>query len=106
MKRIARGIFKFVINNPDPFIVRIGQTGFGKDKMQYPIEKPLTTITTKAEHCLVTPTMDADRKKLLKVVPVNPRMSQESINEVIDRAILNSSLVAVQLEAVDKEGNY
>lgn len=50
--------------------------------------------------------MEADRKKLLKVVPVKPRMSQESINEVIDRAILNSSLVAVQLEAVDKEGNY
>ena len=57
MKRIARGIFKFVINNPDPFIARIGQTGFGKDRMQYPIEKPLTTITTKAEHCLVTPTI-------------------------------------------------
>ncbi|WP_157456775.1 DNA cytosine methyltransferase [Carnobacterium maltaromaticum] len=57
MKRIARGIFKFVINNPDPFIVRIGQTGFGKNKMQYPLEKPLTTITTKAEHCLVTPTI-------------------------------------------------
>lgn len=53
-----------------------------------------------------TAAMEADRKKLLKVVPVKPRMSQESINEVIDRAILNSSLVAVQLEAVDKEGNY
>lgn len=53
-----------------------------------------------------TAAMGADRKKLLKVVPVKPRMSQESINEVIDRAILNSSLVAVQLEAVDKEGNY
>ena len=53
-----------------------------------------------------TAAMEADRKKLMKVVPVKPRMSQESINEVIDRAILNSSLVAVQLEAVDKEGNY
>lgn len=55
LKRIARGINKFVINNPQPFIVRIGQTGFGKDKLQYPLEKPLTTITTKAEHLLVTP---------------------------------------------------
>lgn len=57
MKRIARGIFKFVINNPNPFIVRIGQTGFGKDRLQYEIDKPLTTITTKAEHCLVSPTI-------------------------------------------------
>lgn len=55
MRRIARGIQKFVIDNTDPFIVRIGQTGFGGDGMQYPLNKPLTTIVSKAEHCLVTP---------------------------------------------------
>lgn len=55
MRRIARGIERFVINNPKPFIVRIGQTGFGGDRLQYELEKPLTTITTKADHCLVTP---------------------------------------------------
>ncbi|MGR6906169.1 DNA cytosine methyltransferase [Lysinibacillus sp. BSL11] len=55
MRRIARGIERFVINNPSPFIVRIGQTGFGGDRLQYQLNKPLTTITTKAEHCLVTP---------------------------------------------------
>jgi DNA (cytosine-5)-methyltransferase 1 len=55
LRRIARGIERFVINNPKPFIVRIGQTGFGGDRLQYELDKPLTTITTKAEHCLVTP---------------------------------------------------
>lgn len=55
MKRIARGIMKFVVDHPDPFIVRIGQTGFGKDKLQYSIDQPLTTVTTKAEHCLISP---------------------------------------------------
>lgn len=55
LKRIARGIQKFVVENPNPFIVRIGQTGFGKDRLQYKLDTPLTTITTKAEHCLVTP---------------------------------------------------
>lgn len=55
MRRIARGIEKFVVQNPNPFIVRICQTGFGGDWMQYPISQPLTTITSKAEHCLVTP---------------------------------------------------
>lgn len=54
-RRIARGIQRFVIDNPDPFIVRIGHTGWGGNKMQYDIDKPLTTITTKAEHCLVAP---------------------------------------------------
>lgn len=55
LKRIARGIQKFVIDNPEPFIVRIGQTGFAGDGLQYELNRPLTTITTKAEHCLVTP---------------------------------------------------
>ncbi|PZM63477.1 DNA cytosine methyltransferase [Paenibacillus dendritiformis] len=93
LRRIARGIERFVINNPTPFIVRvnhsgsnhhycdsieepfktvtskngwglvtpyiarIGQTGFGGDRLQYDIEDPLTTVTTKAEHLLVTPVL-------------------------------------------------
>jgi DNA (cytosine-5)-methyltransferase 1 len=48
-------IQRFVIDNPKPFIVRIGQQGRGKDGMQYELKRPLTTITTKAEHCLVEP---------------------------------------------------
>lgn len=95
LKRIARGIQRFVIDNPTPFIVkcnhtstkasydcfrgqaldqplqtitkthgyavatpiiaRIGQTGFGGDRMAYEAAKPLTTITSKAEHLLVAP---------------------------------------------------
>src|SRR5690606_37079305 len=54
-RRIARGFQRFVFENPRPFIVRIGQTGFGGDRLQYSIDQPLTTITTKAEHLLVAP---------------------------------------------------
>ena len=54
LRRIARGIQRFVIDNPKPFIVRNGQTGWGADRLQYDINEPLTTVTTKAEHCLVT----------------------------------------------------
>lgn len=92
MRRIARGIERFVLNNPKPFVIkvnhhgeqfrgqdideplqtitakngwgvvtpfvaRIGQTGFGGDRLQYEAEQPLTTITTKAEHLLVSPTL-------------------------------------------------
>ncbi|AYH27139.1 DNA cytosine methyltransferase [Pectobacterium parmentieri] len=95
LKRIARGLERFVINNPNPFIVkcnhtstktrydcfrgqslneplqtitkthgyavvapyiaRIGQTGFGGDRMAYDAETPLTTVTSKNEHLLVAP---------------------------------------------------
>lgn len=57
MRRIARGIQKFVIDYPNPFIVQIGQNGFSKNDRSYQINQPLTTIVTKAEHCLVTPTL-------------------------------------------------
>lgn len=38
-----------------PIIARIGQTGFGGDRMAYEAGKPLTTITSKAEHLFVAP---------------------------------------------------
>ncbi|WP_413732310.1 DNA cytosine methyltransferase [Sodalis sp. RH20] len=38
-----------------PVIARIGQTGFGGDRMAYSPEGPLTTVTSKAEHLLVAP---------------------------------------------------
>lgn len=56
LNRIARGLQKFVIDNPEPFIVQIGQTGFTKDR-SYSIHEPLTTIVSKNEHCLVAPTL-------------------------------------------------
>ncbi|HEJ8089471.1 TPA: DNA cytosine methyltransferase [Serratia liquefaciens] len=38
-----------------PIIARIGQTGFGGDRLAYESGKPLTTVTTKAEHLVVAP---------------------------------------------------
>ncbi|HHX8939447.1 TPA: DNA cytosine methyltransferase [Yersinia enterocolitica] len=55
LRRIVKGLQRFVIDNPDPFIVRLGQTGFGGDRLQYPLDQPLTTITSKAEHLLLEP---------------------------------------------------
>lgn len=93
LRRIARGIQRFVLNNPQPFVMRvnfagsnhhycdsiddplktitakngwgvvtpyiarIGQTGFGADRLQYQVTDPLTTVTTKAEHLLLSPTL-------------------------------------------------
>lgn len=57
LKRIARGLMKFVINNPKPFIVSIGQTGFAGDGRQHGIDEPLRTVVSKAEHCLCEPVL-------------------------------------------------
>ncbi len=54
MRRIARGVQRFVLESPAPFIVRIGQTG-GGGSYSYGTDEPLTTVTTKAEHLLCAP---------------------------------------------------
>lgn len=91
LKRIARGIEKFVIENPEPFIVQvnhggenfrgqsinspmptmtsknghgvvipvmtaIGHTGFSDDR-SYSVTAPVKTIVSKAEQCIITPTL-------------------------------------------------
>jgi DNA (cytosine-5)-methyltransferase 1 len=57
LRRIAHGIKRFVLEAADPFIVRLGQTGHGDSGKVRSIDAPLTTITSKAEHCLVVPTL-------------------------------------------------
>ena len=52
MRRIARGIQKFVIENPRPFIVRYKFDNEPEDS-----EKPLSTVTTINSHYLAMPTL-------------------------------------------------
>lgn len=56
MERIARGLKKFVLDNPEPFIVPIG---YGERKGQalrvHDIEKPLPTIVGSGKHYLCEP---------------------------------------------------
>lgn len=67
MRRIARGIHRFVLENPKPFIVQIGHTG---ERLRYStptimvntsnhpgskVTDPLMTITTGGHHMLVAP---------------------------------------------------
>lgn len=57
MRRIAHGIKRYVLENPKPYIVRIGHTGHGDAGKVRPAGAPLSTVTTKAEHLLCSPTM-------------------------------------------------
>lgn len=56
MRRIARGVWKYVINNSNPFIVPV--THHGSDRIN-PIDEPLRTVTTahRGEFALVAPHM-------------------------------------------------
>lgn len=54
LRRIARGIKKFVIDNPNPFIVN-----YKFDNAPESVENPLSTITTVNSHYIVTPTITA-----------------------------------------------
>lgn len=55
MRRIARGIQKFVIDNPEPFIVTVNHSGDGFQGQS--TDEPLGTITAKNGYGVVTPTI-------------------------------------------------
>ena len=57
MRRIARGIKRYVLDAAEPYIVRIGHAGHGDGAKVCGLDDPLTTITSKAEHLLVAPTL-------------------------------------------------
>lgn len=56
LRRIARGIQRFVIDNPSPFIIRVNYSGSNHHYCD-PIDEPLKTITAKNGWGLVTPTL-------------------------------------------------
>ena len=55
LRRIAKGIQKFVIDNPEPFIVTLNHSGDGFRGQD--INEPLHTITAKHGYGVVTPTV-------------------------------------------------
>ena len=54
MQRIARGLRKFVLQNPDPFLIEINHGG-GDARRLKTLEEPLPTITGKHGFGIVTP---------------------------------------------------
>lgn len=57
LRRIAHGVMRYVVNAAQPYIVRIGQTGHGDAGKVRGIHEPVSTVTTKAEHMLVAPSL-------------------------------------------------
>lgn len=108
MKRIARGIQKFVIDNHEPFIVQVNHSGANHHYCNN-INDPLTTITAKHGYGIVSPVMTAigqtgfsdDRSYGI----------DEPIRAVVSKAeqcIIASSLIQYHSEQSSKEvrGQY
>jgi DNA (cytosine-5)-methyltransferase 1 len=57
LRRIAHGIKRYVLDNPRPYIVRIGHTGHGDAGKTRSVDEPISTITSKAEHLIASPTL-------------------------------------------------
>ena len=57
LRRIAHGVMRYVVDSAKPYIVRIGQTGHGDSGKVRSVDDPLSTVTTKAEHLLVSPSL-------------------------------------------------
>ena len=57
LRRVAAGIQRYVIDAAEPYIVRLGHTGHGDAGKVRSVHEPLSTITSKAEHLLVAPTL-------------------------------------------------
>lgn len=57
LRRIAHGVKRYVLDAARPYIVRIGHTGHGDAGKARSVDEPLSTVTSKAEHLLVSPTL-------------------------------------------------
>lgn len=56
LRRIARGIKKFILDNPNPFVIRVNYSGSNHHYCDS-LDEPLKTITAKNGWGLVTPTL-------------------------------------------------
>lgn len=91
LTRIARGIQRFVIDNPDPFIVQVNYSG-AKHHYCRPIHAPLSTITSKNGYALVTPYLAPKNNDTLVAAFLTKYHGMRSDTEVRGQKINNPIL--------------
>lgn len=57
LRRVAAGVMKYVVNARQPFVVSIDHQSSGAGSAARGIDEPVSTITSKARHALVAPTL-------------------------------------------------
>ncbi|WP_022697878.1 DNA cytosine methyltransferase [Euryhalocaulis caribicus] len=53
-RRVARGVQRYVLDNPEPFIVSVAHGDSG-GRREYPLDDPLGTLTQSPQHAVVAP---------------------------------------------------
>ncbi|NYT38907.1 DNA methyltransferase [Allopusillimonas soli] len=56
MRRVAKGAWRYVLNNPQPFIVGVG--GRMGQSPSRPVSRPAQTVTAKADACIAQPLLE------------------------------------------------
>lgn len=86
MKRIARGLMKFVVNNPKPFVVPVDQSSAqapvlmrnNENAVGSDARKPIGTITTGGHHMLIAPSM----------IQYHSEQSEDVRGQTVDKPIM------------------
>jgi DNA (cytosine-5)-methyltransferase 1 len=91
--RIAQGIKRFVLENPKPFIVNIDQQS--NTTAEASADSPLSTVTTKARHALVAPSIVGVGGRSGQSKPTGMREPVGTVTSKNDRALIAPSLVKV-----------
>lgn len=105
MRRIARGMDKFVIKNQKPFIIPVG---YGERQGQKPrihnIEKPLGTIVSTVKHHVVSPEITPYiLSHKFNNNPETIRQPLSTITAVNDHELVTPTLIQYHSEQSEKE---
>ncbi len=102
LRRVREGMDRFVLKNPDPYIIATGHQG--RRGRTNSIRDPLTTIVTKAEHYLLTPALTKFYGKsggadLREPMPVNPERAHLGVVAPVITKFYGTSKAGASVEA-------
>jgi DNA (cytosine-5)-methyltransferase 1 len=102
LRRIARGIVKYVLENGRPYIVKVNHSG--DDFRGQPLDEPLQAVTSKNGYGVVDPELVLIGKKVLEEQASRSQESPLPFDTIVDRAVRH----AVEAAALIKHygGNY
>ncbi len=97
MARIGRGVKRFVVDNPNPFIIHLTHVG----KRRSPgIDEPLSTITTanRGEHAIVAPITVGVGARAGQIAERSGAQPLQTITAKADTAVVAANLVSYHSE--------
>jgi DNA (cytosine-5)-methyltransferase 1 len=101
LRRVARGLAKFVVSSPKPYIVAIDHQSNG-DSATSSADAPLSTITTKARHIVANPYLAAVGGRAGNNPPRDANDPLWTTTTKADTAVVNPYLVQVNHEGGDR----